>query len=115
MMEEMMSTLLVIEENPTLGQMYAKLFTDLGISVTRTTTCDKTLTYLKQPHIPDIILLDLGLLDGTGMSILHYLRSKPKRFIQTQVIIMTNGSEVELTSEPTFYKEHIFYKPVALS
>ena len=107
-----MATLLVVEENPGLGQLYTQFFVDMGLDVVRTTRCEQTLTWLAKLCIPDVIILDLGLSDGSGLSIIQHVRSHPRLFSQTQLVILV-GNEKQYAFSHALRLDHIFYKPVS--
>ena len=102
-----MTSILIVEENVSLGRVYAKLFSEIGLTVTRLTSVEQTISYLATSTIPNIILLDMA---GNAELIARQLHVSPQ-FIQTHVVMLVGEHDYSLP-KPRPGKEHVFYKPV---
>ena len=107
-----METVLIVEENLSLKQLYIKLFNGRKINIMAASTYEQTLKYLEKERIPNIILLDMGLANDGGRLILDHLHSRWE-FSQTSLIMLMGRGET-CPTRPRPGREHILYKPVAL-
>ena len=66
-------------------------------------------------HLPDIVLLDIGLTDISGLEVAQSLR-KSNRFRRTMIVVMT-GFAADLDRESAFAAgcQHFIVKPVDLN
>ncbi|CBW74326.1 Transcriptional regulator [Mycetohabitans rhizoxinica HKI 454] len=87
---------LIVEDDPnSLSGLSAILSTD-GFSVDTAATLVEARAAL-QRFIPDVVLVDLNLPDGSGLDVLHSLPSQPDG--ATPVIVMTGNATVESAIE----------------
>jgi DNA-binding NtrC family response regulator len=87
--------LLIIEDDPALGQMLAMHFEDVGFTVETARTCGAGLARLRENRF-DVVLLDQQLPDGHGSDLIQaVLASDPG----LPVIMMTGQHDLELAIE----------------
>ncbi|MEJ2767662.1 sigma-54-dependent transcriptional regulator [Mycetohabitans sp. B46] len=87
---------LIVEDDPnSLSGLSTILSTD-GFSVDTAATLEEARAAL-QRFIPDVVLVDLNLPDGSGLDVLHSLPSQPDG--ATPVIVMTGNATVESAIE----------------
>ena len=65
--------ILLVEDDENIRIMVGAMLESAGYQVIETRSCAAAIT-LASSHIPDLILLDLGLPDGDGMELLEYVR-----------------------------------------
>ena len=68
--------ILVIDDDPALQEMVAKLFSRAGLEPIPALTAAEGAEVLRQKPLPDCVLLDLMLPDVSGMELLRQIRSK---------------------------------------
>jgi len=108
-----MGILLIVEDNMPLGQLYAKFLAQFGRTVRHTTTCRQTIAFLEAESLPDLILLDMSLPDGEGLSILEHLQER-RLLTQTRIIAMSSDEEYS-THVAAFGVKQFFAKPINLT
>jgi DNA-binding NtrC family response regulator len=87
--------LLIIEDDPALGQMLAMHFEDVGFAVETARACGVGLARLRENRF-DVLLLDQQLPDGHGSDLIQaVLASDP----ELPVIMMTGQHDLELAIE----------------
>lgn len=86
--------LLVIEDDPDLGQLLIEIFTLAGFEVRWASNRSEINTEMKRQPGVDLVLLDIVLPDANGLQILQRIRSHPK-LSALPVIMMTGKSEPE--------------------
>lgn len=97
--------ILVIEDNPSLQDVFSIILSELGYQVTVIGDGAEALEYLQQTEtFPDLILLDVNLPHVSGLYILKYLRKKLLRtdvkvLLATANQITSNTSEIELADK----------------
>ena len=93
-----MKKILIIEDEPTLGEVLQKKFEAAGFEVSLIRQSLETLNFIKKTK-PDIILLDLFMPILNGFEILKYKKLDPE-ISDIPVIVMTNSlqstQEVEI-------------------
>src|SRR5258706_9258789 len=82
-----MSHIVVIEDNAQSARLVAKLLVKSGHNVRTFLTCDAGLTNTFET-LPDLVLIDLGLPDIDGQTVISLLRQQPK-LSKTSVIAFT--------------------------
>jgi DNA-binding response OmpR family regulator len=75
--KQALGRVLVVEDNPSIRRMLRFSLRDAGFDITEVSTGAEALKTLEN-HIPEAIVLDLGLPDGLGGSVLEWLR-QPER------------------------------------
>jgi CheY-like chemotaxis protein len=88
------SHLLLVEDDEAVAQMYAMQLEAAGYLVTVALTGEQAL-HLAQADAPDLIYLDIGLPEMSGLDVLERLRSVPDT-AAIPVVVLTNFSEPEL-------------------
>lgn len=90
-----MATILCIEDDPFIADMYAKALQKAGHTVTVIQTGDEALD-TAQHTVYDVILLDIMLPNKSGVDILEALRGEDgTKLPMTKIIITTNFDEPE--------------------
>ena len=92
-----MTKIAIIEDDPTISQMYRMKFEADGFDV-RMANNGKIGTELVASFNPDIVLLDLQMPEMDGLEALRNIRAQ-KAHKTTPVIILTNLGEEEAPSE----------------
>lgn len=85
-------SLLVIDDDPDLGNLLADIFVDAGFEVRRARNRVEINAEVNKPLLPDLILLDITLPDADGLQILARMRANAK-FARMPIILMTGRSE----------------------
>jgi DNA-binding NtrC family response regulator len=93
------SLVLLVEDDVITAASYKMILRNEPISLTHLETGNATLTYL-QKMVPNIMLLDLGLPDMSGMDILQYVYEQQ---LKCTVIIITMENTVKVVVETTRY------------
>lgn len=83
--------ILLVEDDENIRIMVGAMLESAGYQVIETRSCAAAIT-LASSHIPDLILLDLGLPDGDGMELLEYVR---KHDLTPIIVISARTSEDE--------------------
>ena len=83
--------ILLVEDDENIRIMVGAMLESAGNQVIETRSCAAAIT-LASSHIPDLILLDLGLPDGDGMELLEYVR---KHDLTPIIVISARTSEDE--------------------
>lgn len=105
-----MQNLLIVEDNGQLARLYIKVLHRTGAIIRHASTLKDAFSCLEM-LIPDLLLLDLGMPDGSGVSLLAHIRSEPK-FEKTNVIVISGKTEKH--SEVHHYGvRHVLLKPVS--
>ena len=107
-----MAMLLIVSGDSTMGQLCSHYFTERGITVHQVPGWKDAIDELENTRaVPNVVFMEAQLPDGSGQSLLGYLRTFPA-FAQTQVIILTEaGVSPPFRFRPQF--EHILPKPVS--
>ncbi len=80
---------LIIEPDQSYGLAVAALFKEEGYCPVLCHNGQSAVEYLHE-SVPDIILLDLDLLDVAGRLVVRFIRSRP-RFSKTRLILLTDS------------------------
>jgi CheY-like chemotaxis protein len=73
-MKKHQDNVLVIEDDMWLGEQFERTLTHAGFAVRRTTNGHAAMELIDE-HAPDAIVLDLLIIGGTGLTLLHELQS----------------------------------------
>jgi len=90
--------LLIVEDDSTLKTALFRALTKIGYSITTATTKSEALTWITSQAEWDVILLDLHLPDGNGMSLLTEIK---KRGLNIPVVMLTGQATIETAIEAT--------------
>jgi len=104
-------TILVAEDNEQLGTLYCKVLSHIGLQTIHTTSVHGTLDCLATV-VPDIILLDMNMSDGTGRTIVDFLRMNAQ-FENTQIVIASGASQYRSYAQEQGI-DHFFQKPISV-
>jgi two-component system repressor protein LuxO len=105
-----MNKILIVEDNVALCKFYSRVLDQTGVHVTQTNSCQAALEYLEQ-DIPNLILLDLRLPDGSGQTIIDYIKSHPTHCTTHIVVISAETHSKSETLHHTVDK--VITKPVS--
>jgi DNA-binding response OmpR family regulator len=104
--------ILIVEDNRDLCRLYAKSLAAHQHSVSEALTCAAALGALGA-MVPDAILLDMELPDGTGLDILRFMRSET-RFAITHVIAVTGNEAFKGETKNSLSVDLFLLKPVSI-
>lgn len=91
-MEDAIKTILCIEDDPFIGDMYARSLRKAGYQVKLVTSGQQGITEaLSQSY--DLILLDILLPEKQGTEVLKALRGESDNVPKSRIIILTNFSQ----------------------
>jgi CheY-like chemotaxis protein len=96
-----MTKILIVEDNIALAKFYSRVLDKTGASITETYSIETALAYLHH-EVPDLILQDMSLPDGTGQTVIDYIRSRPA-LINTRIVVISSDS---------YSKSHNIFKMV---
>ena len=88
-------TVLIVEDSPTLVVAYQEYLRDEPCKVTYLETGQEALRHIKK-HVPNAILLDLGLPDMDGMEILKHINENQ---LPCSVVVVTAQGSVDIAVE----------------
>jgi DNA-binding response OmpR family regulator len=103
--------ILVVEDNEQLGTLYCKVLSHIGLQTLQTTSVKDTLDCLAT-IVPDIILLDMNMSDGTGRAVIDFLRMNAQ-FEDTEIVIASGASQYRHYAEEQGI-DHFFQKPISV-
>jgi CheY-like chemotaxis protein len=105
-----MTTVLIVEDNMPLVRLYSKVIEHMNLKVAQATSCEAAFEQLQ--HVtPDILLLDIALPDGNGLSIAEYVKGD-SRFAHTRIVVASGDHRYDEESKQAGI-EHFLYKPVS--
>jgi CheY-like chemotaxis protein len=67
----------VVEDDPDMAELVARLLAGAGFEVSVATKRDEVIAGLRQPQLPDVVILDVMLPDVNGFDILQKLKAHP--------------------------------------
>jgi two-component system cell cycle response regulator DivK len=84
------SSILIVEDNIELGDLFAEILTTADKAVFLIRDGQEALDYLMQANesVPDIVVLDMHLPHVPGDNLLRYIRNE-ERYSQTRVVVVT--------------------------
>jgi len=87
-----LSDILVVESNPAEARLIAEAFRDAGYTrkIEQFHNGEDAISYLQQPSVPDLILLDLSLPRKSGLELLEEIRST--EILKCIPVIILSGS-----------------------
>lgn len=89
-----MIRVLLVEDDPFIGEIYVKKFQASGFDVVNVVTGKAVLKAVLESHF-DIVLLDLVIPEMSGMEVLRELRTKPEYPKDLRVVVFSNLSSQE--------------------
>ncbi|WP_169977810.1 response regulator [Tautonia rosea] len=98
-------TLLIVEDDRSLLEVWKTIFSTRGWHVSSATTLAEGLAHLDPP--PDYVILDLELPDGSGEAILRQIRELG---LKTRVAVTTGSDDLSRLTD--LHPEALFQKPV---
>ncbi|HVO43296.1 MAG TPA: response regulator [Aggregatilineales bacterium] len=106
-----MAHIIVIEDNVQSGRLAVKLLRRAGHEVTLTTTGEEGLTSSLSAQ-PDLVLIDMGLPDLDGQTVMALLRQQPQ-MANTALIAFTAWPEKSAQDMATAYGcDGVIFKPI---
>ena len=88
-MQERDLKVLLVEDSPLLSERILELLSDMnGVVTTGTATTESAAIQAVSENVPDVILLDLHLKQGTGFSVMRQLKRMTSKF--PIIIVITN-------------------------
>ena len=106
-----MATVMLIEDNAQLTRLNQIALHEAGFKTIAAADCAEALDILSQTT-PDLIILDMALPDGNGLSLIRHLKSSGQ-FKNTQIIVVTGGSHYQETAAQEGI-EYFIQKPVEI-
>ncbi len=99
----MRANIMIVDDDSTLRSLLGKLLIATGYGVQETDSLQGLRTHLGQAG-PDVLLLDLNLGDGSGLSALPEVK---QHWPATRVVILTGNSSVE-AAEQAYEMDDVF-------
>ncbi len=90
-----MARVLLVEDDPFIGEIYIKKFEASGFEVLNVVTGKAVLKAVAENGPFDIVLLDLVIPEMSGMEVLQELRTKPEYPKDLKVVVFSNLSSQE--------------------
>lgn len=87
-----MKTILIVEDNAALVRLYSKWLQQPGSTLFQAETAEEALTQL-QTVVPDMVVLDINLPDGSSLPIIEQLKSDPD-FQHTEVVLISGMADL---------------------
>lgn len=103
--------IMVVEDNEALNSLYSRALKANGFHTTSVTTLAQAIEVLSTT-IPEAIILDLQLSDGSGLSLIDYLRER--EVAKHTRIIAVSGSERYRKAEDINGVHYLLRKPVTI-
>jgi DNA-binding response OmpR family regulator len=86
-----MNTVLIVEDNAPLSSFYTRIVEHVGVRAVEAHSCRAALDFLQQ-ELPQLILLDMELPDGSGEAIIKYVRAQANHGL-TRIAVVTGESQ----------------------
>lgn len=106
-----MVNILVVEDNHSLLRLYGRLLKSITSQVVLASTLREAFEYLSSTT-PNILLLDLGMPDGNGVSVLEHLRDASS--LEKCEILVVSGNAHQKEEAKGFGVKHFFMKPASM-
>jgi two-component system response regulator MtrA len=97
MSDEMKKKVMVVDDDPSLGEMYRKIFSDEGYDVTWVQDGEKALATILEVK-PDLLLLDIMMPKIQGLDVLDIIKATPSTD-QTKIIVLTALSDDDVITK----------------
>jgi CheY-like chemotaxis protein len=101
---------LVVDDDPSLGSLFASVLRTVGITTETLTDGTQTLTKMAE-RVPDLVTLDLQMPRTSGADILQAIRADD-RFKNTKVMIITASSQTSYNPDIQDMADLVLLKPV---
>lgn len=88
-----MARILLVDDDPFVRMFADTLLSKPGRSIVTAATGADALAFLAQPA-PDLVLLDVGLPDISGLEVLRVLRETPA-WARTRILMLTASHEID--------------------
>ncbi|MCB1246400.1 MAG: response regulator [Acidimicrobiia bacterium] len=88
-----MSTVLIVEDSPVLRRLLEVAMRQLDVETLTEMTAAGAREAIARSN-PDVILLDIGLPDGSGMDVLAWTRSQPQ-FDDIQIVMASGVADAQ--------------------
>ena len=85
-------TVLLVEDSDAIRDAFTILLEDAGYTVLGAGTGDEALR-LAAEHVPDLVLLDMGLPDMTGLEVVRRIKADPRPRPAIAVVAVTGRDE----------------------
>ena len=86
-----MTLLLIVEDDPNTSRLYGKYMAHPGLEILHAADCRSAIENLERLN-PDILVLDMNLPDGNGLSIIDYCQADP-RLTMTRIIVVSANDQ----------------------
>ncbi len=107
-----MATLLIVEDDPNISRLYGKYMAHPGLEIFHATDCKSALEDLEALS-PDILVLDMNLPDGNGLSIIDYCQADAQ-LAATRIVVVSGNDQFRSYIEQRGI-EYFLCKPVSVS
>lgn len=101
---------LVVDDDPSLGMLFATVLREVGITTDTLTDGTQTLAKMAE-RIPDLVTLDLQMPRISGIDILRAIRADT-RFDNTRVMVITASSQTSYNPDIQEMADLVLLKPV---
>lgn len=101
---------LVVDDDPSLGSLFASVLQSVGITTQTLTDGTQTLTKMAE-RVPDLVTLDLQMPRTSGVDILRAIRADD-RFVHTKVMVITASSQTSYNPDIQEMADLVLLKPV---
>ncbi len=88
-------TVMIIEDEPDVSELFAEMMRLNGLRVIRTYTSTPAMTLIDQER-PDIVILDVMMPDVSGLEVLTYMRSIPKLASIPVVVVSAKAAPADI-------------------
>ena len=88
--------IMIVDDDPALGEMYQRIFTDEGYQVIWVQDGEKALASIMEAQ-PDLLLLDIMMPKIQGLDVLDIIKATPAT-AQTKIIVLTALSDEQVIS-----------------
>lgn len=102
---------LVVEDNPNLNRLYTKYLQQNGYEVASESSVSGTYQYLSQT-LPDVIVMDLDLIDGSGQDILDMM-IRDGRYNNVKVVVVSGTLYISQRNIKVDRADYALLKPVS--
>src|SRR3990167_10462330 len=100
-MVENSKKIMIVDDDPALGEMYAQIFSDEGYAVTWVQDGEKALGSIMEEK-PDLLLLDIMMPKIQGLDVLDIIKATPSTE-QTKIIVLTALSDEQVIAKARQY------------